>query len=192
MRWRERTGFRNVAKAGDPRKYEGARLGRQELNAEILDDVLGALWSRALIEETRWPVHRNMPDLVRIVVAIDPAASIGEDSDETGIIVAGKRWRFALEHRPGAALGHSEIQKSAIRRRPVWCCRMTYRGIRCRPRSMSPRWRRTVFPWKEVGFETPSTRAMSASLVPRLRGGDEHYRSARILTYPARWLLDPG
>jgi len=72
------------------RKYEGTRLGRQELNAEILDDVPGALWSRALIEETRWPVHRNIPDLVRIVVAIDPAASSGEDADETGIIVAGK------------------------------------------------------------------------------------------------------
>src|SRR5438105_5146611 len=35
--------------------HEGTRLGRQELNAEILDDVPGALWSRALIEETRWP-----------------------------------------------------------------------------------------------------------------------------------------
>jgi phage terminase large subunit-like protein len=55
-----------------------------------LDDVPGALWSRALIEETRWPVHRNIPDLVRIVVAIDPAVSTGEDADETGIIVAGK------------------------------------------------------------------------------------------------------
>src|SRR5271156_6629460 len=49
-----------------------------------------APWSRALIEETRWPVHRNIPDLVRIVVAIDPAVSTGEDADESGIIVAGK------------------------------------------------------------------------------------------------------
>jgi phage terminase large subunit-like protein len=72
------------------RKYEGTRLGRQELNAEILDDVPGALWSRARIEETRWPVHRNLPDLMRIVVAIDPAVSTGEDADETGIVVAGK------------------------------------------------------------------------------------------------------
>jgi predicted phage terminase large subunit-like protein len=72
------------------RKYEGTRLGRQELNAELLDDVPGALWNRALLEETRWPVHRNVPDLVRIAVAIDPAASTGEDSDETGIVVAGK------------------------------------------------------------------------------------------------------
>jgi phage terminase large subunit-like protein len=72
------------------KKYEGTRLGRQELNAEILDDVPGALWSRGLIEESRWPAHKNVPDLVRIVVAIDPAASSGEDADETGIIVAGK------------------------------------------------------------------------------------------------------
>src|SRR5437588_9316738 len=49
-------------------KYEGTRLGRQELNAELLDDVPGALWNRALLEETRWPAHRVVPDLVRIVV----------------------------------------------------------------------------------------------------------------------------
>jgi phage terminase large subunit-like protein len=72
------------------RKYEGTRLGRQELNAELLDDVPGALWNRALIEETRWPLHRAVPDMARIIVAIDPAATSGEDADETGIVVAGK------------------------------------------------------------------------------------------------------
>ena len=72
------------------KKYEGTRLGRQELNAELLDDVPGALWSRALIEAARPPIGFVMPDLVRVVVAIDPAASSGEDADETGIIVAGK------------------------------------------------------------------------------------------------------
>jgi phage terminase large subunit-like protein len=72
------------------RKYEGTRLGRQELNAELLDDVPGALWNRARIEESRWPVHRNLPALVQIVVAIDPAVSSGDDADETGMIVAGK------------------------------------------------------------------------------------------------------
>lgn len=50
----------------------------------------GALWNRALLGETRWPLHRAVPDLVRIIVAIDPAATSGEDADETGIIVAGK------------------------------------------------------------------------------------------------------
>jgi phage terminase large subunit-like protein len=72
------------------RKYEGTRLGRQELNAELLDDVPGALWSRARLEELRWPVYKSVPDLVRIVIAIDPATTSGEDADETGIIVAGK------------------------------------------------------------------------------------------------------
>ena len=72
------------------KKYEGTRLGRQELNAELLDDVPGALWNRGLIEAARPPMGFVLPDLVRVVVAIDPAASSGEDADETGIIVAGK------------------------------------------------------------------------------------------------------
>jgi phage terminase large subunit-like protein len=69
------------------KKYEGTRLGRQELNAELLDDMPGALWSRALIEAARAPIGFVLPDLMRVVVAIDPAVSSGEDSDETGIIV---------------------------------------------------------------------------------------------------------
>ena len=48
------------------------------------------MWSREGLEECRWPVHRSVPDLTRIVVAIDPAASSGEESDETGIVVAGR------------------------------------------------------------------------------------------------------
>ncbi|WOJ89897.1 terminase family protein [Methylocapsa polymorpha] len=70
------------------RRYENTRLGRQELNAEILEDIEGALWSRSSIELGR--VSRDyFLDFQRIVVAIDPAVSVGEDSDETGIIVAG-------------------------------------------------------------------------------------------------------
>jgi phage terminase large subunit-like protein len=68
------------------KKYEGTRLGRQELHAQILDDVEGALWQRQQIDELR--VTRP-PDLTRIVVAIDPAVSAEEDSDETGIVTAG-------------------------------------------------------------------------------------------------------
>jgi Terminase RNaseH-like domain len=67
---------------------KGARIGRQELMAEILEDTPGALWSRDLIEQCR--IERSaLPKLKRIVVAIDPAVSAGEQSDETGIIVAG-------------------------------------------------------------------------------------------------------
>lgn len=65
-------------------RYEGTRLGRQELNAEILDDVPGAVWTRAAIDAGR--VARP-PELSRIVVAVDPAVTAGEGSDETGVVV---------------------------------------------------------------------------------------------------------
>lgn len=67
-------------------RYEGTRLGRQELYGEIVDDVEGALWSRQMLEDSRVAEH---PPLIRIIVAIDPAVTSGESSDETGIIVAG-------------------------------------------------------------------------------------------------------
>src|SRR5246500_4460870 len=69
------------------RKYEGTRLGRQELNAELLEDTPGALWSHSIIDASR---QAAAPPLARIVVAIDPAATSGEDADETGIVIAGK------------------------------------------------------------------------------------------------------
>ncbi len=69
--------------------YEGTRLGRQELHAELLEDVPGALWQREQIEDCHVDA-RNVPVMERIVVAIDPAVSSGEGADETGIIVAGK------------------------------------------------------------------------------------------------------
>jgi predicted phage terminase large subunit-like protein len=68
-------------------KYEGTRLGRQELNAELLEDTPGALWTLETLERSR---RTAAPDLARVVVAIDPAVSSHEGSDETGIIVAGK------------------------------------------------------------------------------------------------------
>ena len=64
------------------RKYEGTRLGRQEIHAELLEDVPGALCVRDDIEKARVTKH---PDLVRIVVGVDPHASTGE----TGIVAAG-------------------------------------------------------------------------------------------------------
>lgn len=67
-------------------KYEGTRLGRQELMAEILEDVPGALWSRQMLDEGR---TSRAPDLVRLVVAVDPPASAGEKADECGLIAAG-------------------------------------------------------------------------------------------------------
>ncbi|MFO7940937.1 MAG: terminase family protein [Bacteroidales bacterium] len=67
-------------------KYEGTRLGRQELYAEILEDNPDALWQRSTLEENR---VESVPECVRIVVAVDPNASNKDTSDEIGIIVAG-------------------------------------------------------------------------------------------------------
>lgn len=74
-------------------RYDGTTLGRQELRAELIDDVAGALWTRAMIEYR--PVPRILmggdlvPHMKRVVVAVDPAVTSGDDADETGIIVDG-------------------------------------------------------------------------------------------------------
>ncbi len=65
-------------------QYEGTRLGRQEIEGELLEDTPGALWSLALIESTR---AREAPELYRVVVGVDPSAT--SPGDEAGIIVAG-------------------------------------------------------------------------------------------------------
>lgn len=67
-------------------RYEGTRLGRQELGGELLEDVDGALWQLSQIDQDRVD---KAPELDRIVIAVDPAVSNNSDSDETGIIVAG-------------------------------------------------------------------------------------------------------
>jgi phage terminase large subunit-like protein len=67
-------------------KYEGTRLGRQEIDAEILGDLPGALWTLAMLDPYRL---REAPEVGRIVVAVDPAVTAQESSDEHGIIVAG-------------------------------------------------------------------------------------------------------
>ena len=70
-------------------KYEGTRLGRQEISAEVLDDAPGALWSRTILDEKRVK-PADLPDMQRVVVAIDPAASADDEGNaETGIICAG-------------------------------------------------------------------------------------------------------
>lgn len=68
-------------------RYAGTRLGRQELEAEILDDLPGALWTRAMFDDAR---RDAAPDMRRIVVAVDPSGTSGDDDgDDIGIVVAG-------------------------------------------------------------------------------------------------------
>ncbi len=68
-------------------RYEGTRLGRQELDGDILEDSPGALWRRQeMIEAHR---VRETPELIRVVVALDPSGTSGGSSDACGIVAAG-------------------------------------------------------------------------------------------------------
>ena len=69
-------------------QYEGTRLGRQELYAEVLEEAQGALWTTAMLDDASVK-HEAVPDLSRIVVALDPAITSNAESDMTGIVVAG-------------------------------------------------------------------------------------------------------
>lgn len=68
-------------------RYGSTRLGRQELEGEILGDIPGALWTREAIDMAR--MTEAPDDLERVFVAVDPAASSNEGSDENGIVVVG-------------------------------------------------------------------------------------------------------
>jgi phage terminase large subunit-like protein len=91
------------------RRYEGTRLGRQELMGEILDDVEGALWTRQLIPEpTAPPPH----DWRRLVVAVDPP---GGGRAEAGIIAAGMhRDRYWVLRDRSARLSPREWGAAAV------------------------------------------------------------------------------
>lgn len=73
-------------------KYQGTRLGRQELDAEILNDSPGSLWRRELLDDI---LVQKLPPMARIVVAVDPqkmhyGATAKKHNDETGIVVCGR------------------------------------------------------------------------------------------------------
>jgi phage terminase large subunit-like protein len=83
------------------KKYEGTRLGRQELRGELLDDVEGALWTRFSIDSGRI-APTDAPEMHTVVVAVDPAATSTEDADDTGIVVIGHGvdgWGYVLDDR---------------------------------------------------------------------------------------------
>jgi len=68
-------------------RYKGTRMGRQELNGEVLEDNPNALWRRSDIDKGR---ITNTPDFTIIKVGVDPAATSNDDSNATGIVVAAK------------------------------------------------------------------------------------------------------
>jgi len=93
-------------------RYEGTRLGQQELYAEILEDTEGALFNRDMIDKNRVP---TIPELVKIVVAIDPAVTSHDKSDETGIVVTGRDANghyYVLDDRSGKYSPDDWIKKA--------------------------------------------------------------------------------
>lgn len=73
-------------------RYEGTRLGRQELYGEICDDVPGALWTRSTLDSCKLAKRVELPAMQRVVIAIDPATKQsheGEETAETGIVCVG-------------------------------------------------------------------------------------------------------
>ena len=84
-------------------KYEGTTLGRQELYAEVIDAMEGALWTPRLIEDKRIRVLEENK-ITNVLVALDPAVTAGDSSDETGIVVVGKDANneyYVLEDKSG-------------------------------------------------------------------------------------------
>jgi phage terminase large subunit-like protein len=91
-------------------RYGGTRLGRQELQGEILTDIPGALWNRDSIDATR--LKEPPENLERVYVAVDPAVSNNENSDEHGIVVVG----MARDHE-GYARGYI-LEDGSMRGQP--------------------------------------------------------------------------
>ena len=99
-------------------RYAGTRLGRQELEGVLLDDVEGALWTTAMLEGCRVD---QAPKLDRIVVAVDPAVTGGPASDECGIVVAGvqcegepRDWRAVVLEDATVKGGPTDWARAAI------------------------------------------------------------------------------
>jgi phage terminase large subunit-like protein len=104
-------------------RYANTRLGRQELEAELLDDVEGALWTHEMIDADRVVVGPDYQlqdifkafDILRMVVAVDPAVTANADSDMTGIVVVGR-----------GANGHAYVfaDRSAVATPGIWAQRV--------------------------------------------------------------------
>lgn len=101
-------------------RYANTRLGRQELDGVLLSDAEGALWTSEMIEDCR---TKKIPDLDRIVVALDPSVTSGANSDACGIIVVGavtqgppQNWRaFVLDDRTVTGASPLQWAHAAIR-----------------------------------------------------------------------------
>jgi phage terminase large subunit-like protein len=95
-------------------RYAGTRLGRQELDGDIVDDRPDALWTRERLEEGR---VREAPPLARIVVAVDPPASSSKRADACGLVAAGRDeggTAYVLADETGSGLKPTEWAAKAV------------------------------------------------------------------------------
>ncbi len=101
-------------------RFGGTRIGRQEIEGELLSDHEGALWKLAMLDAVRIDV---VPELTRVVVAVDPPVTSNKLSDECGIIVAGvvaegppKDWKaYVLADASMAGATPAEWAERAVR-----------------------------------------------------------------------------
>lgn len=77
-------------------RYAGTRLGRQELDGEMLGDLVGALWRSEDFDTYRLRYNDTLPEFDRVIIGVDPAITVGEEANETGIIVVGKNKKEAV------------------------------------------------------------------------------------------------
>ena len=110
------------------RQYGGTALGRQELEGEVLEDVPGAAWQRAWIDETRiapsesgrW-LELHKADLVRVVVGVDPATTSAEGADETGIVACAEFMHPADKHEDRRHPHYAVLEDGSLHATPaVW------------------------------------------------------------------------
>jgi len=116
-------------------QYAGTRLGRQELEGEMIEERKDALWTREMIESLR---VKESPPLARIVVAVDPPASSGKRADNCGIVAAGIDATgsvHVLDDATLAAARPAQWARAAIALYHPWCGRRA--ANICAPR----RWR---------------------------------------------------
>lgn len=100
-------------------RYIGTRLGRQELDGDMLEDAEGALWTLALIERQQ---VQTAPELSRILVGVDPSATSDGTGDEVGIIVVGQGvdgHAYTLADRSGS-MGPSDWARRIVETVDEW------------------------------------------------------------------------
>ncbi|MBF9036024.1 ATP-binding protein [Rhodobacterales bacterium HKCCE2091] len=88
-------------------RYGGTRLGRQELDGVLMEDVEGALWTRSELDRMR---VGDLPDGLTVSVAVDPPVTGTETSDECGIVVVGVDRRGAPQHWHAVVIEDCSLQ----------------------------------------------------------------------------------